>query len=103
MSFRHSNLKTEGDQRKTRPYDDLGVLKKGLAFPWAQGREYKDSLSRAALLIVWLHHPAAVSPGNLLAMQILGHHPRPPESEPLGAGPGDRFNKPCRDSGARLC
>ena len=30
---------------------------------------------------------AAASPGNLLEMQILGVHPRPPESETLGWGP----------------
>ena len=28
-------------------------------------------------------------PGNLLGMQIPGLHPRPPESETLGVGPGN--------------
>lgn len=45
LSCRHSSLKRDGDQReKGAPppphHDSLGVLKKGLAFPGALGREY---------------------------------------------------------------
>lgn len=45
---------------------------------------------------------AAATPGNLLAMQILGHHPRVSDSG-WGWGNGDLFHKFCRGSGARSC
>lgn len=38
------------------------------------------------------HHHVA-SPRNLLEMQILRPHPRPIESEILGVGPSNLFNK----------
>lgn len=41
---------------------------------------------------------AAVSPGKLLEMQILGSHPRPTEPEILGLGLSHLcFNKPSRE------